>query len=174
MFPQAALVLNFVRVLCKCGSVDRLCAWHDAGENEGLGGLVAVVEKDVTVKQTKTEEGDESQEHLDRRYALLDRDDPRLAELDAMVAEVKEHAPDGTYPYATWREDVQMAEHIFLETPDELPAWLDRMRIKNMSKERKLERVLELAEQLVKDAIIAIPPGECSCHSSQKAPCCDS
>ena len=115
-----------------------------------------MVEKDV--RQTKTEEGDESQEHIDRRYALLDRDDPRLAELDAYVAEVKQNAPDGTYPYATWREDVQMAEHIFLDTPDELPAWLDRMRIKNMSKETKLERVLELAEQLVKDAIIAIPP----------------
>ena len=135
----------------------------NAGDNEGLGGLVAVVEKDV--RTTKTEEGEESQEHADRRYALLDREDPRLAELDALVAEVTEDAKNGNCSYETWREDVQMAEHIFLETPDELPAWLERMRTKNLSKEKKLERVLELAEQLVRDAIIAIPPEQWRDHA---------
>ena len=51
-----------------------------------------------------------------------------------------------------------MAEHMFLEAPDELPAWLERMRIKNLSKKVKLERVLQLSERLTNDSIIAIPP----------------
>ena len=122
----------------------------DVGENEGLGGLVSVVRKDV--ETSKSGEIGESQELSDRRYALQDRDDPRVAEIDALVAELNEHE------YPTWREDVRMAEHIFLETPDKLPAWLERMRIKNLSNNVKLERVLQLAERLTIDAIIAIPP----------------
>jgi hypothetical protein len=124
-----------------------LRASHNAGENEGLGGLVAVVSTDV--KRTKTEE---AQVCTKRRYALK-------AELDALVVELNEQDTKGTPPaYPTWREDEKIAEHIFLETPLDLPVWLERMRIKNLSKQEKFERVLKLAEQLTKDAIIAIPP----------------
>jgi len=123
----------------------------DVGENEGLGGLVSLVKKEQ-VETAETGQVGESPEHADRRYALEDRDDPRVAEIDALVAELSEHA------YPTWREDVKMAEHIFLEAPDELPAWLKRMRIKNLSKKMKLERVLQLSERLTNDSIIAIPP----------------
>jgi Ca2+-binding EF-hand superfamily protein len=104
-------------------------------------------------------EEEESEERADRRYALLDRDDPRVAEIDALVAELNEqHAKTGIPAYPTWKEDAKEAERIFLETPDELPAWLKRMRIKNLSKREKRQRVLQLAAQLVTDDIIAIPP----------------
>ena len=42
-------------------------------------------------RQTKTEEGEESQEHENRRHALLHRDDPRVAEIDSLVAELNEY-----------------------------------------------------------------------------------
>jgi hypothetical protein len=120
---------------------------YNAGENEGLGGLVAVVSTDV--KRTKTEE---AQVCTKRRYALR-------AELDALVVELNEQDTKGGSPaYPTWREDEKIAEHIFLETPCDLPVWLERMRMKNLSKQDKFERVLKLSEQLTKDAIIAIPP----------------
>jgi len=110
---------------------------YNAGENEGLGGLITVVQADV--RNIKAEEGEESQEHENRRHALLHRDDPRVA---------------------------KKAEHIFLETPDELPAWLERMRIKRLSKQEKRERVIKLAEKLVKNAIIAIPPEQWRIHAN--------
>jgi hypothetical protein len=126
----------------------------DVGENEGLGGLVSLVRnaRKDQVETAETGQVGESPEHADRRYALEDRDDPRVAEIDALVAELSEHA------YPTWREDVKMAERIFLEAPDELPAWLERMRIKNLSKKVKLEQVLQLSERLTDASIIAIPP----------------
>ena len=57
-----------------------------------------------------------------------------------------------------WEADKTQAEHIFLETPDELPAWLDRIRVKKRSESEKRVEVVELAEELVKDAVIAVPP----------------
>ena len=138
---------------------------YNAGENEGLGGLITVVQADV--RNIKAEEGEESQEHENRRHALLHRDDPRVAEIDVIVAELnEEHAKGGTHAYPTWREDAKKAEHIFLETPDELPAWLERMRIKRLSKQEKRERVIKLAEKLVKNAIIAIPPEQWRIHAN--------
>jgi len=101
----------------------------------------------------------DQEEHADRRYALQDRDDPLVAEIDALIDELStQHTKHGTHPYLTWREDVKMAEHIFLKTPERLPACLKRMRMKNLSKQEKRERVQALANQLVRDAIIAIPP----------------
>jgi hypothetical protein len=104
-------------------------------------------------------EEEESEERAERRYALLDRDDPRVAEIDALVAELNEqHTKTGIPAYPTWKEDAKEAERIFLETPDELPAWLERIRIKSLSKQEKRERVLQLAARLVREDIIAIPP----------------
>ena len=109
--------------------------------------------------QLLPQEEEESHERVDRRHSLLDRDDPRVAEIDALVAELNEqHTKTGIPAYPTWKEDAKEAERIFLETPDELPAWLERMRIKNLSKREKRERVLQLAAQLVQDDIVAIPP----------------
>jgi Ca2+-binding EF-hand superfamily protein len=104
-------------------------------------------------------EEEENQEYADRRYALQDRDDPRVAEIDALIAELStQYTKRGTHPYLTWRDDAKMAEHIFLRTPEQLPAWLKRMRTKNLSKQEKRERVQALAVQLARDAITAIPP----------------
>jgi len=152
-----------------------------------------VFKKDLELTKKKEGEEEETEEH--RQYILQHRKDPRLAELDALVAKLKEQdtpaggsegggkqrltrtwaprqAPTGslvartsssdrtkggTRAYPTWREDAKKAERIFVERPDELPAWLERMRMKNLSKEEKLERVLQLADRLSKDGIIAVP-----------------
>jgi hypothetical protein len=80
-------------------------------------------------------------------------------ELDALVAEIQELDKAGELTgYPEWREDVKQAENLFLETPDEVPEWLERMRTKRLSKQMKSVKVIELAEKLVKDAIIAVPP----------------
>ena len=82
-----------------------------------------------------------------------------LVELDALAAEIQELEKKGELTgYPEWRDDVKQAEKLFLETPDEVPRWLERMRIKRLSKQMKSLKVIELAEKLVKDAIIAVPP----------------
>ena len=107
----------------------------------------------------------DQEEYADRRYALQDRDDPLVAEIDALIDEFStQRTKHGTHPYLTWREDVKMAEHIFLKKPERLPAWLKRMRIKNLSKREKRERVQALANKLARDAIIAIPPEQWTSH----------
>ena len=134
----------------------------DIGDNEGLGGLMDVVKKEH--KEIKPSEDEvESEDHADRRFCLEPfgerTADPRLCELDALVAEMQELEKNGELAdYPDWRDDKEKAELIFLEVPDELEAWLDRMRIKKLNKEEKLTLVKEKAAQLVKDAIIAVPP----------------
>jgi hypothetical protein len=82
-----------------------------------------------------------------------------LVELDALAAEIQELENAGVLTgYPEWRDDVKQAEKLFLETPDEVPGWLERMRTKRLSKQMKSLKVIELAEKLVKDAIIAVPP----------------
>ena len=129
-------------------------AWIDTDRD----GFISRTEFNEFIQLPPSEE-EESEERADRRYALLDRDDPRVAEIDALVAELNEqHTKTGIPAYPTWKEDAEEAERIFLETPDELPAWLERMRIKSLSKQEKRERVLQLAARLVREDIIAIPP----------------
>jgi Ca2+-binding EF-hand superfamily protein len=129
-------------------------AWIDTDRD----GFISRTEFNEFIQLPPPEE-EESEERADRRYAIMDRDDPRVAEIDALVAELNEqHTKTGIPAYPTWKEDAEEAERIFLETPDELPAWLERMRIKSLSKQEKRERVLQLAARLVREDIIAIPP----------------
>ena len=129
-------------------------AWIDTDRD----GFISRTEFNEFIQLPPSEE-EESEERADRRYALLDRDDPRVAEIDALVAELNEQQTKTGIPaYPTWKEDAEEAERIFLDTPDELPAWLERMRIKSLSKQEKRERVLQLAARLVREDIIAIPP----------------
>lgn len=135
----------------------------DVGESEGLGGLVAQMKKDNKVEEEEEQDGQETEEHADRRHALqLDgprHEYPLLVELDALVADIKEREEKGELSgYAQWEDDVKRAQGIFLETPDELPAWLDRMRIKRLNEQEMRLRVVDLADRLVKQATIAIPP----------------
>jgi len=92
-------------------------------------------------------------QQLTRTWAL------RQAPTGSLVARTSssDRTKGGTRAYPTWREDAKKAEHILVERPHELPAWLERMRIKNLSKEEKFERVLQLADRLSKDGIIAVP-----------------
>ena len=129
-------------------------AWIDTDRD----GFISRTEFNEFIQLPPPEE-EESEERADRRYAIMDRDDPRVAEIDALVAELNEqHTKTGIPAYPTWKEDAEEAERIFLETPDELPAWLERMRIKSLSKQEKRERVLQLAARLVSEDIIAVPP----------------
>ena len=134
----------------------------DVGESEGLGGLMNHVRKDhATIEEE--DGGEENEDHADRRHALSPdgprHEFPELVELDALVEDIKKRQSEGMLTgYEDWEHDRVQAEHIFLETPEELPSWLDRMRIKRLSKSEKHPRVVDLAERLVKEAIIAVPP----------------
>ena len=134
----------------------------DLDEGEGLGGLFKHIAKEHKESEA-VQEGEETEEHADRRHALSPegpRDEyPGLVELDELVRELQGMDKAGELSwYPEWEADKTQAEHVFLETPDELPAWLDRMRVKKMSEDEKRIKVVELAEALVKDAVIAVPP----------------
>ena len=133
----------------------------DLDEMDGLGGLFNHVAKDHVEKEL--EEAEETEEHADRRYAVSPggprHEYPELLELDALVAELQELYKRGEmWWYPEWEADKNEAERVFVENPDELADWLIRMRIKQLSESEKRVKVVELAETLVKDAIIAVPP----------------
>ena len=134
----------------------------DLDEMDGLGGLFDHVAKEH-VKKQEVEQGEETEEHAERRHAVAPggprHDYPELLELDALVAELQDLDKNGElWWYPEWEADKNEAERVFVETPDELSAWLDRMRIKQLSESEKRIKVVELAERLVNDAIIAVPP----------------
>ena len=57
-----------------------------------------------------------------------------------------------------WHNDIEEAEEIFLEAPDDLESWLRRMNIMKLSDQVKMQLVIEKSEQLIRDGIIAVPP----------------
>ena len=149
---------------------DHLFEYHTiADENDAVGGLVSVFKKDLKLTKNKEEEEEKHRQYrkeLDALVAKLkEQDTPaggselRQAPTGSLVARTSssDRTKGGTRAYPTWREDAKKAERIFVERPDELPAWLERMRIKNLSKKEKFERVLQLADRLSKDGIIAVP-----------------
>jgi hypothetical protein len=135
----------------------------DVEEGEGLGGLFKLVSKEHVKSEEAVKDEEETEEHADRRRALEPggtRDEYKgLVELDEVIREIQEMKKAGElWWYPEWESDKTQAEHIFLESPDELPAWLDRMRVKKRSESEKRIEVVDLAEELVKDAVIAVPP----------------
>ena len=133
----------------------------DLDESEGLGGLLKHVEKEYERNDDKG--GEESEDHADRRHALAPggprHEFPALVELDMLASELQDLESKGHLLwYKDWKDDVQQAEHVFLETPDDLPKWLDRMRTKQLSEDEKRLRIVELADSLVRDCIVAVAP----------------
>jgi hypothetical protein len=133
----------------------------DLGENEGLGGLLAHVEKEQQGKNDTG--GQESEDHADRRYALAPggprNEFPALVELDTLAVELQNLENDHRLPwYKDWKDDIGHAERVFLDNPERLPAWLERMRIKQLPEEDKRLRVIALADGLVKGGIVAVAP----------------
>ena len=133
----------------------------DLDEGEGLGGLLTHVTKEQESNYAKG--GPNSEEQEDRRHAL-EHGGPRhafpaLVEIDALAAELQDLEHKGHLPmYKDWQDDIQQAEHVFLDTPDDLPMWLERMRIKQLSEDDKRLRVVELADSLVRNCIVAVAP----------------
>ena len=135
----------------------------DLDEGEGLGGLFKHISKEHVRCEAAAKDEWETEEHAERRHALAPggpRDEyPNLQRLDELAAELNRmEEAGGLWWYPEWKADKTEAELIFLETPDELPAWLDRMRVKKLSEHEKRIKVVELAEKLNKDAIIALAP----------------
>jgi hypothetical protein len=137
----------------------------DLEESEGLGGLISQVHAGNTDLKQKGDDGEESEDHCNRRHALEDRalglgvDDPALLEVDALISQLKEGAANGALDkYKEWPEDIAFAEDIYLEDPDELEHHIARIRVKMMPKEKKLKCVIQQAAELVKQRVIAVPP----------------
>ena len=60
--------------------------------------------------------------------------------------------------YPNWKDDAERAEKIYLDDPSELDSWFQRMRIMMLNKQEKLDRVVEMSEELVRNSIIVVPP----------------
>jgi Ca2+-binding EF-hand superfamily protein len=135
----------------------------DLDEGEGLGGLFKHISKEHKTPNVINEGEEESEDHVERRHALerggFREEFPSLLELDELVAELQGLDKTGQlWWYPEWETDKTEGERIFLDTPDELPSWINRMRIKQLNESEKRVMAVGLAESLVSNAIIAVPP----------------
>ena len=61
-------------------------------------------------------------------------------------------------PEHGWRQDIAKAEAIYVEDPQAVEAFLEKMRIKELPVEEKRAKVLQTAHNLIEDSITATPP----------------
>jgi len=158
-----------------CTVIDRMkiCAWThntniqvgygpaDVGENEGLGGLLKVVQQDPQEVKTVVHEIDREElanANAQRQRLISDRSDPRLQALDIFALECEERTAKGELIVYEWRLAIQKAELIYLDDPDQMQSFMKRMRIESSSRTEKLKSLNALAHKLEREAIIAIPP----------------
>lgn len=95
-----------------------------------------------------------------RQSAIHLSRDPELEELRILLDSLQKlDAEKELGNYKDWRQDVHIAERVYLDRgPEELQAWLQKMRIKMLSGAQKKEMVVQLADRLAREAIIAVPP----------------
>ena len=97
------------------------------------------------------------EEQATRELALApegDRSDPELVKIDAAATEMEERERSGhmSHFYASqWRADIKKAQALYVESPAEVDAFLEKMSIKELPKDQKRMRVIKLARQLFRD-----------------------
>ena len=132
----------------------------DLDDREGFGGLVEIVD---TLKLDENYEND-PEEQATRELALApdgDRSDPELVKIDAAATEMEERERSGhmsQFYVSQWRADIKKAEALYVESPAEVDAFLEKMSIKELPKDQKRMRVIQLARRLIQDDVISIPP----------------
>ena len=132
----------------------------DLEDRAGFGGLVEIVK---TFKHDEIYENDPEEQDT-RQLALVpgsDRSDPELVKIDAAATEMEEREQSGhmsQFYTSQWRADIKKAEALYVESPAEVDAFLEKMSIKELPKDQKRMRVIQLARRLIRDDIIVIPP----------------
>lgn len=142
---------------------------HDPADAhfEGLGGLLKVVEKDS--KDFKVEKKDTDAIAIDSTDCENEICDPCSAsDLNELKHELKElrercEALEEIEENLTWKVDDERCRKMLHNAPDRVSrgvaeSLLERIRIKMQTREEKKYRVVQLAKNLVQDAIIAVPP----------------
>ena len=138
----------------------------DIGESEGMGGLLAVAHQ-----SHGQAEDDDIEERAEREQNIKeggDRSDAELVAIDAFKAEMEKcdaancdlenNAATSRIPEEDWRNDVKIAEELYVQDPTKVDDdFLERMRVKYLSKQAKKEKLAELAHKLVDRRITAIP-----------------
>ena len=165
------------------------CNTGDLDYREGIGGLMEVVNEHKKAKN----DGNDPEERDARKLALApggDRSDPELVKIDAAAKEIEEREQSGhlseSYrsqgqtqgPFLRsssgfggavgWRTDIKRAEALYVEKPAEVDAFLKKMSIKELPMDEKRMLLRQLARQLIRDEIIAIPPLAWQSSSAEK------
>jgi len=136
----------------------------DVDEFQGLGGLLEQMKKEM--KKDDDQESNEQRRHdiEERRRHIEDGDrrDPRLVELDELAQKLIEMERDDLLKEATftpdWRSELGEGEELYVDNPDQFDVFFKRMNIRKQTKAERVTQLKSLAEKLVKDRIIAVPP----------------
>ena len=137
----------------------------DTGENEGLGGFAQIVKQHQ--RDHEEDDAEDLEERAERQANIEDggdRSDLELVNIDKMKQELLQREQDGHMsdwyqcPEHGWRQDIAKAEAIYVQDPQAVEAFLEKMRIKELPAEEKRAKVLEAAHKLIEDNITATPP----------------
>jgi hypothetical protein len=140
----------------------------DIGENEGIGGLLAIANKaDGRGEDDSVEERVKREQNI---QADGDRSDPELVQIDLFKEEMEKRDAadcDVETPGASILNDVKEAERLYVQDPTMVDACLERMRLKYLSTESKRAEIAKLAHKLVRDRVTSIPQQVWHCPPSE-------
>ena len=96
--------------------------------------------------------------HIDKG----DRSDPLLVQLDSLAAELEKMEREGLLEEATfnpdWRTECGEGEELYVRRPENMESFFKRMGIKMLTKAQRREKLKRLADELLQNRIIAVPP----------------
>jgi hypothetical protein len=141
----------------------------DTGENEGLGGMLAVIDKDKIAGNTGDQGRDDAERAEKRAQRQLNVDSrglvtcPELVKIHELEQELQKQKAAGRISSVYLRSDNELSADIkdtkaaYVKNPDQVDACLKRIKIKALPPHELRSSILELAHRLCKDEITAIP-----------------
>ena len=131
----------------------------------GLGGLLEQMKseaKGIAAEDDKTEQENRDEVEERRRHIEEgDRSDPHLIELDQLAAELEELESKDLLKEATfhpdWRTELGEGEEMYVTSPADSEIFFKRMNVRKLPRSQRREKLKELADQLLKDRITAVP-----------------
>ena len=142
----------------------------DVDDYHGLGGLLEQMKKDIRLASGKVDGEDKAQkeeemESNEQRMLHIDkgdRSDPLLVQLDSLAAELEKMERGGLLEEATfnpdWRTECGEGEELYVRRPENMESFFKRMGIKMLTKAQRREKLKRLADELLQNRIIAVPP----------------
>jgi hypothetical protein len=126
----------------------------------GLGNFLEQIKSEMEA----VEEGEHKHNVDERRQHIEegDRSDPHLIELDQLAAELEELEERGLLNESNfqpdWRTELGEGEEIYVNSPAGSEIFFKRMNIRKLTQSQRRDRLKDLADQLLKDRITAVPP----------------